>query len=52
MIHYRNQRENVIGSFRPQNRANNVNDIVQTFQLFFNKELLQKIVEETNHYID
>jgi len=38
--------------FGPRNSAENVSDIVQCFELFFDKEILQQIVRETNRYAE
>jgi len=34
--------------YGPRNGAENLSDIVQCFELFFNKEIIQQIVRETN----
>jgi len=38
--------------FGPRNGAENVSDIVQCFELFFDKEIIQQIVRETNRYTE
>jgi hypothetical protein len=48
MNNYKGQRENFTGIVGPQGVAKEVTDIVDVFELFFNSELVDTIVEETN----
>jgi hypothetical protein len=48
MSNYTGQREQFIGEFGPQGAAKEVQGIVESFELFFNRESVQKIAEETN----
>jgi hypothetical protein len=48
MNNYKGQKENFMGSVGPQRAAKQATDIVDVFKLFFNSELIDKIVEETN----
>jgi len=41
-----------IHDFRSRNVAENVSDIVQCFELFFDKEIIQQIVGETKRYAE
>jgi hypothetical protein len=50
MSNYTGQREQFIGGFGPQGAAKEVQVIVESFELFFNREFVQKIAEETNCY--
>jgi hypothetical protein len=52
MDSYKGQRENFTGSVGPQGPAKHVTDIVDTFELFFSKELVNTIVRETNRYAE
>ena len=36
----------------PESGAENVSDIVQCFELFFDKEIIQQTVTETNRYAE
>ena len=38
--------------FGPRNDAENVSDVVQCFELLFDKEIIQQIVRETNRYAE
>ena len=49
---YTGHREVFSCDFGPRNGAENVNDIVQRFELFFDKEIVQQIVRETNGYAE
>ena len=48
MDNYTGHREVFSCDFGPRNGAENVSDIVQCFELFFDKEIIQQIVTETN----
>jgi hypothetical protein len=50
MSNYTGQREQFIGGFGPQGAAKEVQGIVESFELFFNREFVKKIAEETNRY--
>jgi hypothetical protein len=50
MNSYKRQRENFMGSVGPQGAAKEVTEIVDVFELFFNRELVDTIVQETNGY--
>ena len=52
MDNYTEHREVFSCDFGPRNGAENVNDIVQCFELFFDKEIIQQIVRETNRYAE
>ena len=52
MDNYTGHREVFSCDFGPRNGAENVNDIVQRFELFFDKEIVQQIVRETNGYAE
>jgi len=52
MDNYTGHREVFNCDFGPRNGAQNVSDIVQCFELFFDKEIIQQIVRETNRYIE
>jgi hypothetical protein len=41
-----------MGSVGPQGAAKEVTEIVDVFELFFNSELVETIVEETNRYAE
>jgi hypothetical protein len=47
---YKGQKENFMGCVGSQGAAKQVTEIVDIFKLFFNKELTDKILEETNRY--
>jgi hypothetical protein len=49
---YKGQGENFTSSVRPQDAAKDVTKVVDDFQLFFNKELIDRIAEETNRYAE
>jgi hypothetical protein len=44
------QTEQFIGGFVPQGAAKEVKGIFESFELFFNREFVKKIEEETNRY--
>jgi hypothetical protein len=50
MYHYSALRAVFTGMCGPQNSAQVVSDIVDTFELLFDKNLVQKFVNETNCY--
>jgi hypothetical protein len=50
MDDYSGLREAFTGMHGPQNSMQDVTDIVDIFKLFFDKDLVQKIVDETSHY--
>jgi hypothetical protein len=50
MNNYKGQRQNFMGSVGPQGAAKQVTEIVDFFQLFFNREFIDETVEETNRY--
>jgi hypothetical protein len=52
MENYRGQRENFTGCVGPQGAAVNAMEIVDVFELFFNKEIIDSIVKETNRYAE
>jgi hypothetical protein len=52
MQNYKGQRENFTGSVGPQGAAKGVMEIVDIFELFFSKELINTIVRETNRYAE
>ena len=52
MDNYTGHREVFSCDFLPRNGAENVSDIVECFGLFFDKEITQKIVRETNTYAE
>jgi hypothetical protein len=52
MTNYRGQKEKFICAFGPQNRTKNVNNTVETFELFLMRKTVQKIVEEIKHYAE
>jgi len=52
MDNYTGHREVFSCDFGPRNGAENVSDIVQCFELFFDKEIIQQIVRETNRYAE
>jgi len=49
---YTGHREVFSCDFGLRNGAENVSDIVQCFELFFDKEIIQQIVRETNRKIE
>ena len=49
---YTGHREVFSCDFRHRNGAENVSDIVQCFELLFDKEIIQQIVRETNRYTE
>jgi len=49
---YTGHREVFSCEFGPRNGAENVSDIVECYKLFFDKELIQQIVTETNRYAE
>jgi len=50
MDNYTGYRKVFSCGFEPRNGAENVSDIVQCFELFLDKEIIQQIVRETNRY--
>ena len=52
MDNYTGHREVFSCDFAPRNGAENVSDIFECFELFFDKELIQQIVVETNRYAE
>jgi hypothetical protein len=52
MDNYTGHREVFSCDFGPRNGAENGSDIVECFDLFFDKELIQQIVTETNRYAE
>jgi len=52
MDSYTGHREVFSCDFGPRNGAENVSDIVPCFELFFDKEITQQIVRETNRYAE
>jgi hypothetical protein len=52
MQNYEGQRENFTGSVGPEGAAKHVTESVDIFKLFFSKELIDTIVEETNRYAE
>jgi hypothetical protein len=52
MDNYTGHREVFSCDFGPRNGAENVSDIVQCFELFFDKQIIQQIVRETNRYAE
>ena len=50
MDNYKRHREVFSCDFGPRNGAENVSDIVQCFELFFDKEIIQQIVRENSRY--
>jgi len=52
MDNYTGHRKVFSCDFRPRNGAENVCDIVQCFELFFDKEIIQQIVRETSRYAE
>jgi hypothetical protein len=52
MNNYKGQRKNFMGSVGPQGAAKEVTEIVDVFDLFFNSELVDTIVEETSRYAE
>ena len=52
MDNYKGNKKVFIHDFGSRNGAENVSDIVQCFQLFFDKEIIQEIVRESNRYAE
>jgi hypothetical protein len=52
MDNYTGHREGFSCDFGPRNGAENGSDIVECFDLFYDKELIQQIVTETNRYAE
>jgi len=52
MDNYTGHREVFSCDSGPRNGAENVNDTVQCFELFFEKEIVQQIVRETDRYAE
>jgi len=52
MDNYTGHREVFSCNFGPRNGAENVNDIVQCFEFFFDKEIVQQIIRETDRYAE
>jgi len=52
MDNYTGHREVFSCDLGPRNGAENVSDIVQCLELFFDKEIIQQIVRETNRYAE
>jgi hypothetical protein len=52
MENYKGQRENFTGSVGPQGSAKDVTEIVDIFELFFSRELINTIVREKNRYTE
>ena len=52
MDHYTGHREVFSCDFGPRNGAENISDIVQCLSCFFDKEIIQQIVRETNRYTE
>ncbi|PNF32813.1 hypothetical protein B7P43_G04498 [Cryptotermes secundus] len=52
MENYRGQREHFTGSVGPQGPGKDVTEIVDVLKLFFDKELIETIVAETNRYAE
>ena len=52
MENYRGQREHFTCSVGAQGPAKDVTEIVDVFELFFDKELIETIVAETNRYAE
>jgi hypothetical protein len=50
MSNYTGQTEQFIGGFGRQDAAKEVKGIVESFELFFSREFVQKIEEESNCY--
>ena len=48
MDNYTGHREVVSCDFGPRNGAESVSDVVQCFELFFDKEIMKQIARETN----
>ena len=49
---YTGHREVFSCGFGPRNGAENISDVVHCFELFFDKEIIQQIVRETNGYAE
>jgi len=52
MDNYTGHRETFNCDFGPRNGAENVSDIVQCFELLFDKKIIQQIVRETSRYAE
>jgi hypothetical protein len=52
MNNYKGQRENFMGSVGPQGAEKRGDRNCDVFELFFNSELVDKIVEETSRYAE
>ncbi|PNF24933.1 hypothetical protein B7P43_G09365 [Cryptotermes secundus] len=52
MQNYRGQREHFTGSVGAQGPSKDLTEIVDVFKLFFDKELIETIVTETNRYAE
>ena len=52
MDNYTGQKEIFSGDFGPKNGAENITSILESFELFFDKGLIQLTVRETNRYAE
>ena len=52
MRNYKGSREPFVGGFGPQDKAKNLSNAVDIFQLFFDEEFIHTIVLETNRYAE
>jgi hypothetical protein len=52
MENYHGHREQFSGDLGPRNGAENINDILGSFMLFFDKTIIDLIVTETNRYAE
>ena len=52
MENYHGHREQFSGDSGPRNGAENINDILGPFMLFFNKTIIDLIITETNRYAE
>jgi len=52
MDNYTGHREVFSCDFGPRNGAENVSDVVQCFELFFDKEIIKQIIREANRYAE
>jgi len=52
MDNYTGHREVFSCDFGPRNGAESVSDVVQCFELFFDKEIMKQIARETNRYAE
>ena len=50
MVNYVGQKEQFIDNYGPQNEAQNETDCAKVFKMFFDDELIELIVHETNTY--